>query len=98
MGSTDQNNQAQFVGMQNEMSLTHRQVVTALIKELDIHQGIWQLSIEFVSRGVNVPMDDKSVNPGSLTIIKVIGLTKVDKESFIAVDAAKVNSLITRIH
>lgn len=76
--------------------LTHKNVILALIKHQNIHEGIWQLYIEFGLTGANMPIaeekeDNLRLCPTAIIPIKTIGLLRVDKENPLALDASKVN-------
>jgi hypothetical protein len=74
------------------IALSHKEVIEAIIKQQDLHEGIWQLYIEFLIAGANVQNPEtKEVAPAAIVPIKAIGLTRVDTENEIALDAAKIN-------
>ncbi len=77
------------------IALTHKEVTLALIKARNLHEGIWQLYIEFGLSAANIPVPDEKqelqVCPAAIIPIKTIGLMMVDKESPLAIDASKVN-------
>jgi len=74
-----------------EISFSHREIVEMLIKKQDIHEGIWGLSLRFNWSATNVGPSPTEVYPAAVVSIVQIGLHRFDKESNIAVDAAKVN-------
>jgi len=76
--------------------LTHKEVTLALIKHQNIHEGIWQLYVEFGIAAANMPIaeenqDNLRLCPTAIVPIKAIGLMRVDKENPLALDASKVN-------
>jgi hypothetical protein len=76
--------------------LTHRDVILALIKHQNIHEGVWQLYVEFGITAGNLPVSEENQDnlrlcPTAIIPIKTIGLMKVDKEGPLALDASKVN-------
>ena len=76
--------------------LTHKEVTLALIKHQNIHEGIWQLYVEFGISAGNIPIAEENqenlrVCPAAIVPIKAIGLMMVDKENPLALDASKVN-------
>ena len=77
------------------IKLTHKEITLALIKHQNIHEGIWQLYVEFGISAGNIPMSDESQElrlcPAAIVPIMKIGLIMVDKESPLALDASKVN-------
>lgn len=75
---------------------TYKEVIEALIKHQNIHNGIWQLYIEFGISGGNMPISpeggqDLRLSPVAIVPITKIGLLRVDKENPLAFDASKVN-------
>jgi hypothetical protein len=74
--------------------ISHEEILTALIRHLDINEGIWSLntSFNFEARNVRTSKDDPRENPGFLGYLKQISLTRVSKSiPGLSVDAAKVN-------
>jgi len=76
--------------------LTNKEVTLALIKHQDLHEGVWQLYIEFGIGAGNMPIaeeneDNLRVYPTAIVPVKTMGLMKVDKEGPLALDASKVN-------
>jgi len=72
-------------------TFTHKEVLEALLKKQNINKGIWALSMKFGLKALNIGPTDSEVNPAALIAVLEIGLQKADKESSIAVNAAKVN-------
>ena len=73
------------------VTLTHQEVVEALIKYQDLHEGIWQLYVEFGIAAGNIGVGEGQVNPAAIVPIQKIGLHRVDKETPLTLDASKVN-------
>lgn len=83
--------------------LSYKELVKALIKHQNLHEGIWQIYIEFGISGGNMPIASQQ-NPGDIRLTPVavipitkIGLLQVDKENPLALDASKVNPAPKRI-
>jgi len=76
-----------------QIVLTHKELVELLIKKLDIHEGIWGLSVKFGLGAANVGsapgMPD--LMPAAILAVLEIGLQKFDAESNLSLDASKVN-------
>ena len=82
--------------MDETKKLTHKEVTLALIKHQNLHEGIWQLYVEFGIAAGNLPISEENQDnlrlcPTAIVPIKTIGLMKVDKENPLALDASKVN-------
>lgn len=77
------------------IALTHKEVTEALIKHQNLHEGIWQLYVQFAISAANIPTADESQElklcPAAIVPITQIGLIMVDKETPLSVDASKVN-------
>ncbi len=73
------------------IAFSYHEVITALLKASDIHDGIWGLFIRFGLGATNVGESETVLRPAAILPVLEIGLQKFDKESNIAVDAAKVN-------
>jgi hypothetical protein len=69
----------------------HAEIVEMLIKKQEIHEGIWGLFIKFGLNASNVGATETEVMPAAILGVLEIGLQKFDKESNIALNAAKVN-------
>lgn len=81
------------------IALTHKEVTLALIKHQKLHEGIWQLYVEFGISAANIPTADKNQElrlcPAAIVPINKIGLMKVDEETPLALDASKVNPSVS---
>jgi len=78
----------------------YREVVEALVKKENIHEGFWALYIEFGISAANIgdrlgdsdSSDAPSiVTPAAIIPVQKIGIMKTDHLTNISVDAAKVN-------
>lgn len=69
----------------------HKEVAEALVKRQGIHEGIWGLSVHFGLHAANVALSDQQANPAAIVGVVKIGIQKLEKESDLTVDAAKVN-------
>lgn len=76
---------------QYTFSLT--EIMEVLVKEADLHEGMWQLLISFNFGAGNFPVDAKTHLPGAVATIASIGLSRAEANSppNLVVDAAKVN-------
>ncbi len=79
----------------------YKEIVTALIKAENIHEGIWMLFIEFGLAAVNAPVTQEEpkteedalmhLMPTAIVPVKKIGIQRASQLSGLAVDAAVVN-------
>jgi hypothetical protein len=74
-----------------QITFTYKEVAEILIKAQGIHEGIWGLFIKFGLNAANIGENEAALRPAAIIPVLEIGLQKMDKESNIAVDAAKVN-------
>lgn len=72
-------------------AISHKELIEILIKFHGLHEGIWQLYVEFGLAAANVQTGDGQLSPAAIVGVNKIGLTKVDAENPLAVDASKVN-------
>lgn len=82
--------------MSDQFIFSHRELIEALIKQSNIHDGLWALSINFnVGIGLYGPAPDQ-VYPGGTITVQQIGITRhvgppPAGPGQITVDASKVN-------
>jgi hypothetical protein len=74
-----------------QISFSHKEVATALLKEQKIHDGIWGVYIRFGIKGMNIGANDEDLQPSAIVPVLSIGLQKFDKVNNLSVDAAEVN-------
>ncbi len=74
---------------------SHKDVVTALIKQKDIHEGIWGLIIEFGlgATNINKGPGDPDVFPAAIIPVLKIGIQSVPTLNSLSVNAAEVNPI-----
>jgi len=73
---------------------TYKEVVEALIRYNSIHEGLWDLYIEFGLAAANIgPGPENEYSPAAIIPLKKIGIQRVEKITNLTVDAAVVNPL-----
>lgn len=70
---------------------SHKEIVTALIKSQNIHEGIWGLYVEFGISAANVGPNQEDIQPAAIVPILKIGIQQFKSLTNISVDAAEVN-------
>lgn len=75
----------------NQIGFTFKEIVTALIKANDIHEGIWGLFVNFGIGATNAGPNENELKPTAMIPILQMGLMRFDKETSLSVDASKVN-------
>lgn len=68
-----------------------KEIVEALIKQQDLHEGIWQFYVEFGIVAGNMGPSANELRPSAVVPIQRIGILRVEKETNLTVDAAQVN-------
>jgi hypothetical protein len=74
-----------------QISFKHSEIVELLIKKQGIHEGIWGMFVKFGLTASNIGPTETDVTPAAIVGVLEIGLQKFEKETNIALDAAKVN-------
>jgi hypothetical protein len=71
----------------------HKEVVEALVKKQNIHEGIWGIYIEFGLAAININSgaDGKTVTPSAIAGVQKIGIQRFPEPNNLTVDAAVVN-------
>lgn len=77
----------------SQYAFSYREVVEALIRKQDVHEGLWALNIRFGMQATNFGPNESDLKPTVILPILDIGIQRVDKESNLTVDASKVNPL-----
>lgn len=77
----------------SQISFSYREIVEALVKKQDLHEGLWGIYVKFGMQASNVGPNNNDLKPAVIVPLLEIGLLKVDKETNLTVDAAKVNPL-----
>jgi len=72
-------------------TFNHKEIVEALIKQANIHDGKWQIIIEFGLAAVNSKVGENEYTPTAIIPVKNIGIMRVDKDTPLSVDASLVN-------
>lgn len=70
---------------------THKELVEILIKNQGLHEGIWQLYVNFGLKATNLGISEEDALPTAIIPILQIGLQKSNKEGNLSADASKVN-------
>ncbi|MGH8659841.1 MAG: hypothetical protein ACREV4_15550 [Gammaproteobacteria bacterium] len=74
-----------------QIVFTYKEVVEALLKRTDIHEGLWALHVEFGLGALNAGPSEQELKPSAFVPIVNLGITKVDKPSNLTADASLVN-------
>lgn len=73
------------------VTFTFAEVAKALIRQSDIHEGLWGIYIEFGIAAANIGPSPDKLSPAAVVPIAKIGLQKFDKPNNLTVDAAEAN-------
>ncbi|CUS33505.1 hypothetical protein [Candidatus Nitrospira nitrificans] len=72
-------------------TFNYKELVTLLLKEQNIHEGIWSIYFKFGIQGANAGPDDSTLLPSVIVPITEVGIQKTNKMTNLAVDAGEVN-------
>ncbi len=81
----------------SQLTFTFKEIVTALLKSQDIHEGIWGLFVNFGLSASNIGPNEAELKPAAVIPVLNLGLQKFEKETNLSVDAAKVNPKLVPI-
>lgn len=74
------------------IAFNHKEVAEALIRQTDIHKGLWGLYVQFGIAGANLaPTPGADPVPAAIVPILKLGLHKFDKPNNLTIDASEVN-------
>ena len=74
------------------ITFTHKEVVEALIRYNDLHEGLWGLYIEFGLAAANIgPEPGGDLLPTAIIPVKKIGIQRFNEANNLTVDAAEAN-------
>lgn len=83
---------------QRVISFEYKEMTELLIKQADVHEGLWGIAIEFNLAVANVsatmgvgPIDMTNLLPAAIAAVKRIGIQRFDQPNNLTVDAAQVN-------
>jgi hypothetical protein len=70
----------------------HAEIAEALVKQQDIHEGLWGIYIRFGIGAANIGQDaEGKIMPAAIVPVLQIGIQRFPKPNNLTVDAAKVN-------
>ena len=75
----------------SQYRLTTKELAQLLIKECDLHEGLWSLSVEFAFSGINAGPDENNIMPSAIIGVQSVGLARADAEGPLVFDAAALN-------
>lgn len=78
-----------------DVSYSLPEVAELLIKHHNLHEGLYELSLQFqiAVGGVGIGKSPENILPGAMIGVSAIGLSRSEKKGPNTVDAAKVNPL-----
>ncbi len=78
---------------ETKFTFSYKEIVESLLRRQGIHEGIWGIYIEYGLGAVNVnnEVGSKDVTPGAILAIQKIGISQVNEENSLTVNAAEVN-------
>ncbi len=73
-----------------ELNFKYKEVVEALLKHSNIHEGLWALSVQFGLAAANLGPDEEQ-RPTAILAVLGLGIARADKATNLTVDAAVAN-------
>jgi hypothetical protein len=64
-----------------EHSFTHKDVIRALLRQQNITEGFWQLTVRFGFAAANVGPNPDALNPAGIAQVESIGLRRVEQQA-----------------
>ena len=77
----------------NLVTFSYKEVVEALLKKQDIHEGLWALYIEFGIGAANAGPSNDQLSPSAIVPVGKIGIQRATEITNLSVNAAEVNPL-----
>lgn len=79
----------------SQFNFKYSEVLEALVKQAGVHEGKWQLIMNFGLAGANLGPTQEEIVPGAVVGVQSIGLMRANETSPISlvIDAAEVNPL-----
>ena len=74
-----------------ELLFKYPEVVEALLKQTDIHEGLWTLAVQFGLGATNAGPSDEELKPSAIVGVLALGISRADKPTNLTVDASVVN-------
>ena len=68
-----------------------KELTAVLLKEQGIHEGLWQLLINFGFGAANIGPTESEMAPTAMVPVLAIGIQRVPEKNPMTVDAAEVN-------
>ena len=85
--NTNPQGQPQEINFQLEL----KEITTLIVKHHDLHEGLYDLALEFQIAVGAVGPDPSSVVPGAAVGVRRIGIIRSEKPGLSTVDAAEIN-------
>ncbi len=74
-----------------QITFEYKELTEILLKQQDIHEGLWGIFLKFGIRGANIGPSPAEILPAAIVPVLEIGIQRFDKPSRLTVDAAVVN-------
>jgi hypothetical protein len=73
------------------LKFTFREVATALVKQANLHEGLWTVAFEFGLGALNLQAEDQPTLPAALVPLRSVALKRSESLNDLTVNAAEVN-------
>jgi len=75
----------------NQYVFSHKQLAAILVKEQNLHEGLWTIQYSFGIGGANVGPNPQELTPTAIVPILAVALARAQEPNALTVDAAEVN-------
>ena len=76
----------------NQFVFSYKEIAEALVKQQDIHEGLWGVYLEFGIAAANInAAPEADVTPAAIVPVQRMGLQRFEEANNLTVDAAEVN-------
>jgi hypothetical protein len=74
-----------------QILFTYKEVVTALLKQQAINEGIWSLAVSYGIAAINAGPNQEQLSPAAIVPLVGIGIQKATEITNLSVDASIAN-------
>jgi hypothetical protein len=78
------------------IDFSHKDVVTALLKQQDIHEGVWSLAVKFGLTAANVQIAEQELTPAAIVSLANLRIERATEITVLSVDASVVNPVLPK--
>jgi hypothetical protein len=80
-----------FMAEATQYTFSHQELLKVLVKHQGLHEGVWQLLVNFGFQAGNLGPNANELNPGAMIVIGGVGLQRTTEKTNLTIDAAEAN-------